>query len=219
MDHNLNSYNQQIWLEDLEFSCDNAHAGITTTIFPDGTLGNVFNIIGIVSERTFSLNVGISTIPHSYVGSGQAYPYFNGLSFGSGYREPVSVTVTEVGHNGQPASIRINVGAGGTLSFNITNPGSGYVNPQIMVSEPSYSDLSVIGISRIGIGATTDTGVGLKLSVDVGASSTTGIGSTFFEVKNFQIKNNGYGFRKGDKLKPVGLVTDSRLSSQSQILN
>ena len=213
VDHNLNSYNQQIWLEDLEFSCDNAHAGITTTIFPDGTLGNVFNIIGIVSERTFNLDIGISTIPHSYVGSGRAYPYFNGLSFGSGYREPVSVTVTEVGHNGQPASIQANVGAGGTLSFNIINPGSGYVNPQIMVSEPSYSDLSVIGISRIGIGATTDTGVGLKLSVDVGASSTTGIGSTFFEVKNFQIKNNGYGFRKGDKFKPVGLVTDSRLSS------
>ena len=211
--HNLNSSNQQIWLENLEFSCDNSHAGITTTIFPDGTLGNIFNIVGIVSERSFNLNIGISTIPHSYVGSGNAYPYFNGLSFGSGYREPVSVAVTETGHTGTPASIQAIVGAGGTLSFNIANSGSGYVNPQIMISEPSYENLSVTGVSRVGLGTTTDTGVGFKVSVDVGASSTTGIGSTYFEVKNFKIVNNGYAFKKGDVFTPVGLVTDSRLSS------
>ncbi len=313
--HNLNSSNQQIWLENLEFSCDNSYAGITTTIFPDGTLGNIFNIVGIVSERSFNLDIGISTIPHSYVGSGNAYPYFNGLSFGSGYREPVSVIVTDpvythdfysadtdsitvisgvggpftpedsnydgatglltlviknhglqVGNTiriadnsinftcskddytsihsyprstdpafgttisiaatttntftvgvgsavGSGATITATVGAGGTLSFNIVDGGSKYVNPQVFVSEPSYENLSVTGVSRVGLGTTTDTGVGFKVSVDVGASSTTGIGSTYFEVKNFKIVNNGYAFKKGDVFTPVGLVTDSRLSS------
>ena len=34
-----------------------------------------------------------------------------------------------------------------------------------------------------------------------------------FEIKNFKVINNGYAFKKGDVFTPVGLVTDSRLSS------
>ena len=44
------------------------------------------------------------------------------------------------------------VGAGGTLAFTITSAGSGYVNPEIIISEPNYDNLPVIGISRQGIG-------------------------------------------------------------------
>jgi hypothetical protein len=132
---------------------------------------------------------------------------------GSGYRGNVSVAVTESGHTGSAANITATVGAGGTLSFNIVGGGSGYSNPTINVSSPSYENLPVIGVSRLGIGATTDTGIGLLLNVEVGASSTTGIGSTYFEVKDFNIVRNGYGFRRGDVFKPVGLVTDARLAS------
>ena len=71
----------------------------------------------------------------------------------------------------------------------------------------------MIGVSRLGIGATTETGTGLLVSLDVGASSTTGIGSTLFEVKSFKISRPGYGFRIGDVFKPVGLVTAKGLSS------
>ena len=73
---------------------------------------------------------------------------------GSGYRYPVSVAVTETGHTGTTANITANVGAGGTLSFNIVNPGTGYTNPTINVSSPSYENLPVIGVSRLGIGST-----------------------------------------------------------------
>jgi len=132
---------------------------------------------------------------------------------GSGYRGSVSVAVTETGHTGSAATITASVGAGGTLSFTIIGEGSGYSNPTVNVSSPSYENLPVIGVSRLGIGATTETGVGLLLNVEVGASSTTGIGSTYFEVSNFKITRNGYGFRIGDVFKPVGLVTDARLSS------
>jgi hypothetical protein len=76
-----------------------------------------------------------------------------------------------------------------------------------------YEDLSVIGVSRIGIGQTTETGVGLLLNVEVSPSSSTGIGSTLFEINSFKVTRNGYGFRKGDVFKPVGLVTASGLSS------
>ena len=139
-------------------------------------------------------------------------------NLGSGYNGLVSigVTVFEEGHSGTAAVITAtsNVGAGGTLSFNVVGGGTGYTNPQIFVSDPSYKNLPVTGVSRLGIGATTDAGIGLLLDVKVGGSSTSvGIGSTHFEVTEFKISRSGYAFQKGDVFKPVGLVTDSRLSS------
>ena len=134
---------------------------------------------------------------------------------GSGYNGIVSigVTVFESGHVGDLASITATVGAGGTLSFNVGSGGTGYTNPAIHVSPPSYENLEITGVSRPGLGSTTETGTGLLLTVDVGASSTTGIGSTMFEVTNFKISRPGYGFRVGDVFTAVGLVTDRNLSS------
>ncbi|MHC4691009.1 MAG: hypothetical protein ACYS5F_15490, partial [Planctomycetota bacterium] len=63
----------------------------------------------------------------------------------------------------------------------------------------------------MGIGATTDTGIGLLVDLKVGGS--TGIGSTLFEVTEFKFSRPGYGFQRGDVFKPVGLVTDGSLSS------
>ena len=214
--HNLKPHNEYVYLEDLEFSCSAEHAGITTTIFPDGTIGNVFPVTGIVSETTFNVKIGVSTIPHAYVGSGSAYPYYGNANFGSGYNGIVSigVSVFEEGHTGTPANITATVGAGGTIIFNIVNAGAGYTNPQIFVSDPSYENLEVIGISRLSTGVTTETGTGLRLDLEVSPSSEpTGIGSTLFIVSDFKIKRNGYGFRKGDVFKAVGLVTDKSLNA------
>jgi hypothetical protein len=132
---------------------------------------------------------------------------------GSGYRPPVSVSIVETGHVGSAASITAVVGLGGTLSFTVVDGGSGYTNPTVNISSPSYENLQISGISRLGVGATTETGIGLLLNIEVGASSTTGIGSTLFEVTSFKITRNGYGFKRGDVFKPVGLVTDKSLSS------
>ena len=134
---------------------------------------------------------------------------------GSGYNGIISigVSVYENGHTGVAASIRAIVGAGGTLSFNIINGGTGYTNPKILVSEPSYENLKVTGVSRLSVGATTSTGIGLLLNVQVDASSTVGVGSTYYEVTGFNISRQGYAFQRGDVFKPVGLVTDSRLVS------
>ena len=134
---------------------------------------------------------------------------------GSGYNGIVAigVSVYESGHTGAAATITANVGVGGTLTFNIVGGGNGYTNPRIFVSEPSYENLTVTGVSRLGIGTTTDTGIGLLLNVEVGASSTTGIGSTYFEISKFSISRQGYSFRRGDVFKPVGLMTAKELVS------
>jgi hypothetical protein len=129
---------------------------------------------------------------------------------GSGYNGIVSIGVSiyQDGHVGSSANVVAQVGAGGSLSFKVVGSGgTGYTNPQVFVGPPSYENLEVIGVSRLGIGATTVTGTGLLVSLEVGASSTTGIGSTLFEVTSFKIARSGYGFKRGDVVRPVGLVT------------
>ena len=138
---------------------------------------------------------------------------------GSGYRPELSSTgngIIAIGitdSTGNGAEVTATVGAGGTLIYSVQDGGSGYTNPRVISPMPNYENLPVIGISRLGTGSTTETGTGLLLNIEVGGSNTTGIGSTLFEVKSFDITRTGYGFRKGDKFKPVGLITDKSLSS------
>ena len=112
---------------------------------------------------------------------------------------------------GSGAKITASVGVGGTLAFNIVDAGTNYQDPQIFVSEPSYSNLSVTGISRRGIGATTDTGTDLRVTPIV--KPVTGIGSTLFEVSEYEIVNKGFSFKEGDVVEAVGLVTERGLNN------
>lgn len=203
----------QVKIVGLGFTCP-SNPGIVS-YFPSHNRS--LNIIG-VGTTSFSVQVGTSTLPHYYVGYGTIYPWYEELNFGSGYRNPVSVAVTEVGHVGTAASITASVGAGGTLSFSIGAGGTGYTNPTIQISPPSYQNLPIIGVSRLGIGKTTDTGIGMLMNVDVGPAvgidtlGNVGIGSTLFQVSSFKIVRQGYNFKRGDIFTPVGLVTAKGLS-------
>ena len=195
----------RIKLVGLGFTCPSG-AGIVS-YFPSSELDYSYDITGIISARSFSANVGTSTLPHSYIGFGTVFAWYD-LNEGSGYRDPVSIGVTDTNHTGTEASISAVVGAGGTLSFVVNNGGSGYVEPYIEIPEPIYENLEVIGVSRSGIGTTTDTGSNLLMNLKIGPSpSTVGIGSTLFIVESFQISRPGYAFQVGDIFKPVGLVT------------
>ena len=132
---------------------------------------------------------------------------------GSGYRGVVSVAVTDT--NGHGADVTATVGAGGTLSFTVNSGGTGYTNPTISVPQPSYENLEFVGVSRPGLGATTEVGENLLVNLIVGPTSVTGIGSTLFEVKDFKITRPGYGFREGDVIKPVGMVTDRGIAAMT----
>ena len=290
-----------------------------------------FSVTGILSATTFTTDIGVDSQARTYVGSGTAFEYLADLTFGSGYRNPVSVAVTDLSGNGASADITAevvsnthvfvsaatnavtvtggspltptgatydpatgnlvitkashgltvsntvglatnsfvfrcaqdnfstdhsyprsgptpssaggdpahnatlaitavttntftvnvgitNTGTGGALKFNINNAGTGYTQPQIQISSPSYENLPIVGVSRRGIGATTDTGTGVTVDIEVGAANTSvGIGSTSYEVVNFKLNNNGYNFKLGDVFKPVGLVTDRFLNTSSLI--
>jgi len=200
----------KVKLVGLAFTCPSS-AGIIS-YFPSTELTYSYDIVGIISARSFTANVGTSTLPHTYIGFGTVFPWYN-LNDGSGYRGIVSVGVTQYsGHTGAPASVTATVGAGGTLSFNVISGGSGYTNPTILVSEPSYENLSVIGVSRRDVGLTSETGRNMLLNINVGPASTVGVGSTLHEVKSFEISRPGYAFRPGDVIRAVGLVTAKGLN-------
>lgn len=135
--------------------------------------------------------------------------------YGSGYSpvgSTVNIGVNDLALSGNGASISATVGLGGSLTNLSFVAGSGYMDPIVEVPQPSYNNLNISPISRIGVGETTELGKGLQISVDIGAASTSGIGSTHFEVKSFDITRNGFSFQRGDKFTLVGLVTDARLS-------
>ncbi|AOV62173.1 hypothetical protein BOW86_gp208 [Synechococcus phage S-CAM7] len=61
--------NDTIALYDIEFSCPNG-SGITTTIFPDGSVDNFYDVVAVIDPNTIITRIGTSTIPHSYVQGG-----------------------------------------------------------------------------------------------------------------------------------------------------
>ena len=201
--HNFRNINEFVRFDGLVF---NPVLGIETN--------RSYSVTGILSTTTFTTNVGTSTVSHSYVGAGTVFEFHADNTFGSGYRHPVSVAVTDRDGNGSGGAVSVIVGAGGSLSFTIDSNGTGYTDPIITIPEPSYDNLPITGVSRRGIGSTTDTGNGVSITVKVGGANTTvGIGSTLFTVTNFVLENNGYNFKIGDEFKPVGLVTAKGLSS------
>ena len=103
-------------------------------------------------------------------------------------------------------------GTGGALEFTLKGYGARFVNPDITTPEPNYENMPIVGISRLGVGKTTDTGSNLLMNLDVTQGSTNvGTGRSFFEISKFQIAREGHSFAIGDKFTPVGLVVDKRL--------
>jgi len=127
---------------------------------------------------------------------------------GSGYYSTVSVAITDTSHVGSAATIIAKVGSGGSITeFNIIQGGTGYTNPKVSISDPSYQNLSIEGIYRPSIGYTKQTGIGLSISLEVSPSQRTGIGSTTSYISDFTITKPGYNFELGDIFTVSGLTT------------
>jgi len=173
-----------------------------------------FTVDSVIDSTKFTVDVGICTFPHFYHSGGKVGEL---LSFfpGSGYYgNTVPVTLVSKNGIGSGAAINATVGYGGSLVFTLNNVGSGYTDsPIIRLPGPSYDDVPVKGLFRLGIGETTQTGFGLSVTLNVGGISTSGITSNLSGVKNFSITNPGYGFAVGDKLTTVGLVTAAQILS------
>ena len=276
----------RVKLENLIFQCDTG-SGLTNKVYPDHNRS--FDIFNIINSKKLVVNVGVSTIVHTYISGGEIYEHFS-LNTGSGYREPVSIGVTDIAYEhrferavengivatggpftvenaiytshtgelrltipnhglttsdviqitdksiifrcssddffteqpyprstdpasgvqlpitqvagdvifvnvgpgggaGQGAVVSATVGIGGTLTFNIDSPGSGYVNPIIEIPEPNYENMPIVGVSRLGIGTTTDSGKNLLVNLTMGQLSDGANGDRFFDAANLIVDN------------------------------
>jgi hypothetical protein len=179
------------------------------------------NITKILPFDTRVSSIGIGTVFLNKVSTNASsittsFGFDIGPIHGSGYnKSTISIGITDSNHTGSKAIITATVGAGGSIiSFNINNGGTGYTNPLISISDPSYENLPIQPISRIGTNNPNALGIGLSISVSIGPNSkNVGIGTSYFAITSFEIKKPGYGFELGDTFSLVGLVTDSRLSS------
>ena len=201
-----------VYLQGLEFTCPGG-SGITTTFFPDQS--NKVPVYEVIDAAHIKVNVGTSTITHTYVGGGTIGQY-SSFNVGSGYNSEVPVLVVEEGHTGAAASIIGIPGPGGELYFNVIDGGSGYVNPYVSVPSPTYFNLPTKTVFRrnvVGVPTEGNQGRNLFITCDVGSSKTTAIGrSEYFNVNNFELTNQGYGFELGDVIEVIGLATDKSLS-------
>ena len=187
---------------------------------------------GLTTSDAVGIDTGgiVFTCSRDDFASNHAYP--RALSKTTGLPDPIAgiqTAITAVSGNiitifvgvgggaGTGASATGNIGIGGTLDINIGAGGTDYVNPRFQFPQPNYANMEVIGVSRNGV-ATTETGSNLLVTLNVGASSTVGIGSTLFEITSFEIARDGYAFKRGDKVKPVGLVTARGADLEDYIL-
>ena len=176
-----------------------------------------FRVKEIYSDTEFTTDVGICTFKHFYHSGGKVgkvYQFFPGSGF---YGNTVPVTVVAENSVGSGCTVTTTVGFGGSLVPSLDFVGTGFtVAPELQIPGPSYDDLPVRGLFRLGIGETTTTGIGLSVTLNVGGISTSGLASETSGVKNFTITNRGYGFQVGDKVSPVGLVTAAKVLAGSK---
>ena len=174
-----------IRLDNLEFSCPGG-SGITTTIFPDGTQGNTFTVTNVIASDQFELNVGISTIPHTYVenDAGQVTAGLTTTKFPDGsqgyfFRVQAVGTTTSFTVNVGPSTISHTYVSGGVVQVGITTnifPGNAQNSPLgdtfIVSSAPNWNQLTFnAGISTIPhnyvSGGSLTFGHKLKVGTDV----------------------------------------------------
>jgi hypothetical protein len=64
-----------VTIRDLEFACSSG-GPVATALYPSGNTGYRFRVLTAPSPTTFSVNVGVSTIAHTYVQGGTVTPSY-----------------------------------------------------------------------------------------------------------------------------------------------
>lgn len=139
--------------------------GITTTsqsvlLYPSGKKGYIFDVVGAASSTSFTVNVGVSTIPHYYTYGGTVRNYvaqpYDGqvIYFGNLYYEVENVKIINGGSNyqtppeftfsapeaewGISAQVVSNVRNGSITEIDLVSSGRGYLNPPtVTISNPN----------------------------------------------------------------------------------
>ena len=189
-----------VTMSNLVFSC-NSGSGISTAYFPpapgdnNGDSNYIFNVISIPASNQFVVNVGTSTITHSYVNNGivSISTIANFPSGNFGY-------VFEVAAIGAANSFSAYVGvstrthtynSGGTVKINTTRPYDG----QVVYFDELYYTVGGVTIGSGGTGYTQNVDITFSDPSEPWGVSATAVGEvTNGSVTSVEMVSNGRGY-------------------------
>ena len=204
-------------LANLGFTCSSEHAGVTTTIFPDGTNGYTFEVSSVNSSNEFTVNVGPSTIGHTYSSGGTANIYavrpFDGqvVYFDELYKKVFKITVTDGGSGyttapeitidapttswGIPATATAEIKNGSVKSIILISEGRGYEStPSISVSGSATASIEMIDDYYV-ISKSTPISNGIStITVTANVPYAVGVGTTVPFYKQSRVLASSHAF-------------------------
>ena len=209
-----------ISLAGLGFTCSSG-PGIVT--YPSGNYGYVFEVQGMPAANQFVVNVGPSTLPHTYVSGGTAkinvvrpfdgqVVYFDRLYYegskilvgsgGTGYTSTPTVTISEPSVSwGIPATALANIVNGSITSIELVSSGRGYTSPPtITISSPNVGINTATATLQLvpkyyTILSSTPISSGIcTITVSDRVPYTVGIGTTVPFFKQSRILASGHSF-------------------------
>ena len=204
-------------LANLGFTCSSEHAGVTTTIFPDGTNGYTFEVSSVNSSNEFTVNVGPSTIGHTYSSGGTANIYavrpFDGqvVYFDELYKKVSKITVTDGGSGyttapeitidapttswGIPATATAEIKNGSVESIILISEGRGYEStPSISVSGSATASIEMIDDYYV-ISKSTPVSNGIStITLTSNVPYAVGVGTTVPFYKQSRVLASSHAF-------------------------
>ena len=188
-------------LAGLGFTCPSGPATLT---YPSGKEGYVFTIDEVPRSYDFTVNVGPSTLPHTYVSGGTAK--FMGYTFPSGNYG----YVFEVQSVPSPTSFSVYTGistlahnyvAGGSAKINVSRPFDG----QVVYFDRLYYTVNKIQVSSGGTGYNSSPVVTISPpSTDWGVLATAVAEVTNGSVTAIEIVSSGRGYTAPPTLTIAG---------------
>ena len=186
--------------------------------YPDGNVGNVFEVKSVADANTFTVNVGPSTVSHSYVSGGTAkidvirpfdgqVVYFDTLyksvdrititNGGSGYTSAPTVTIAAPSESwGIKATANTEITNGILTKINIVSSGRGYTSvPSITISGSATASLTTKPDYYV-ITESTPISAGIStITVSENVPYAVGIGSTVPFFKQSRIIASSHSFQ------------------------
>lgn len=217
--HNFN-VGMGVSISGLQFTCP---SGPGTLTFPSGNKGYVFNVDEVLSNTQFSAYVGVSTLAHTYSGSGTVKTdvvrpfdgqaiYFNDLydivktititNGGSGYTSTPIVTIDPPSESwGVRAKAIATIQSGSVTQIDILSNGRGYTSvPNISISAPSSGINTAVGLAVLTpeyytISKSTEISNGIStITINENVPFAVGVGTTVNFFKQSRILATGHSF-------------------------
>ena len=201
-----------IELENISLTCAYGNKN-----YPDGNVGNIFEVKSVPDANSFTINVGVSTVSHTYNSGGTAkidavrpydgqvvyfdslYQELSGVSIvnaGSGYTSPPTITIDAPGTAwGIQATAVASIKNGRVDTIEIVSSGRGYTStPNITISGGATASLSMKP-TYYSITKSTPVSSGITtITVNDNVPYAVGVGTTVPFYKQSRILASSHSF-------------------------